>query len=148
MERLGRKWGQVKLPKLGWVRFRWSRAPRGTVRSATLSRQGAYWFLSLLCEDGEHTPSQHQVPGSVGILLVHEEEEVNHQFSSSGLSMSGMGLPAPGRLSSSPRSRTFLTWMSIHDSKLAPGGLRSVTEQPPGVRNPDPILRHAFAELT
>ncbi len=65
MERLGRKWGQVKLPKLGWVRFRWSRPPRGTVRSATLSRQGAHWFLSLLCEDGQHTPDQHQVPDSV-----------------------------------------------------------------------------------
>ncbi|WP_435113071.1 helix-turn-helix domain-containing protein [Nocardiopsis synnemataformans] len=29
IERLGRRWGRVKLPKLGWVRFRWSRAPRG-----------------------------------------------------------------------------------------------------------------------
>ncbi|WP_240979543.1 hypothetical protein [Streptomyces sp. HNM0574] len=27
VERLGRKWGRVKLPKLGWVRFRWSRPP-------------------------------------------------------------------------------------------------------------------------
>ena len=68
VERLGRKWGRAKLPKLGWVRFRWSRAPRGTVRSATLSRQGAHWFISLLCEDGQRTPDQHAVPDSaVGV---------------------------------------------------------------------------------
>lgn len=37
VERLGRKWGRAKLPKLGWVTFRWSRPPGGAVRSATVS---------------------------------------------------------------------------------------------------------------
>ncbi|MFC9090251.1 RNA-guided endonuclease InsQ/TnpB family protein [Nocardiopsis dassonvillei] len=68
VERLGRRWGRVKLPKLGWVRFRWSRAPRGTVRSATVSRDGAYWYVSLLCEDGQATPEAHERPDSaVGV---------------------------------------------------------------------------------
>ncbi|WP_017598971.1 RNA-guided endonuclease InsQ/TnpB family protein [Nocardiopsis lucentensis] len=68
VERLGRRWGHPKLPKLGWVRFRWSRAPKGAVRSATVSRDGEHWYVSLLCEDGEHTPGEHAVPdAAVGI---------------------------------------------------------------------------------
>ncbi|QUX31778.1 transposase [Nocardiopsis akebiae] len=68
IERLGRRWGRIKLPKLGWVRFRWSRAPRGTVRSATVSRDGAHWYVALLCEDGQTTPEAHERPDSaVGI---------------------------------------------------------------------------------
>ncbi|WP_444963741.1 RNA-guided endonuclease InsQ/TnpB family protein [Nocardiopsis sp. M1B1] len=68
IERLGRRWGRIKLPKLGWVRFRWSRAPRGAVRSATVSRDGAHWYVSLLCEDGQTTPEAHERPDSaVGI---------------------------------------------------------------------------------
>ncbi|QUX27653.1 transposase [Nocardiopsis akebiae] len=68
IQRLSRKWGRIKLPKLGWARFRWSRAPRGTVRSATISWDGAHWYMSLLCEDGQTTPQAHERPGStVGI---------------------------------------------------------------------------------
>ncbi|MCY9784997.1 transposase [Nocardiopsis sp. EMB25] len=68
VERLGRRWGRVKLPKLGWVRFRWSRAPKGVVRSATVSWDGAHWYVSLLCEDGECTPKTHTAPDSaVGV---------------------------------------------------------------------------------
>ncbi|MFD1045589.1 hypothetical protein ACFQ1S_08375 [Kibdelosporangium lantanae] len=48
VEQLGRRWGRVKLPKLGWVRFRWSRAPGGTIRSATISRDGRQWYVSFL----------------------------------------------------------------------------------------------------
>jgi transposase len=64
VERLGRKWGRLKLPKLGWMLFRWSRAPQGSVRSATVSREGAHWYVSLLCEDGQSTPAQHERPDS------------------------------------------------------------------------------------
>jgi putative transposase len=35
--RLNKRWGEVKLPKLGWLRFRWtrelSRTPRATCRA-------------------------------------------------------------------------------------------------------------------
>lgn len=50
VERLGRKWGRVKLPELGWVRFRWSRPPGGEVRSVTLSRRGGRWFVDFLVD--------------------------------------------------------------------------------------------------
>src|SRR5208282_5773416 len=39
LQRLNRKWGHVRLPKIGWVRFRWSRAP-GEVRNATVTVDG------------------------------------------------------------------------------------------------------------
>lgn len=42
VERLGRKWGRVKLPKLGWVRLRRSRPLGGAIRSATVSRKAGH----------------------------------------------------------------------------------------------------------
>lgn len=66
VERVGRRWGRAKLPKLGWVRFRWSRPLGGTVRSATISRDGRHWFVSFLVEDGQTTPEAHPGP-AVGI---------------------------------------------------------------------------------
>ncbi|MEV4560193.1 transposase [Kitasatospora sp. NPDC049285] len=68
VERLGRKWGRAKLPKLGWVRFRWTRPLGGLVRSATVTRQGAHWYVSILVENGEATPDCHDMPGTaVGV---------------------------------------------------------------------------------
>ncbi len=65
VERTSRRWGRVRLPKLGWVRFRWSRAPGGRIRSATVSRRGGHWFVSFLIEDEQRTPACHALPGSV-----------------------------------------------------------------------------------
>ncbi|MGG2458899.1 RNA-guided endonuclease InsQ/TnpB family protein [Streptomyces sp. RGM 3693] len=68
VERLGRKWGRVKLPKLGWVRFRWSRPLGGEIRSATVSRRGDQWSVSFLVDDQAVTPKKHAMPGTaVGI---------------------------------------------------------------------------------
>ncbi|MGC4986627.1 RNA-guided endonuclease InsQ/TnpB family protein [Streptomyces sp. DT193] len=68
VERLGRKWGRVKLPKLGWVRFRWSRPLGGEIRSVTVSRRAGHWFLSFLVDDQVVTPDRHAMPGTaVGI---------------------------------------------------------------------------------
>jgi putative transposase len=68
VERLGRKWGRVKLPKLGWVRFRWSRPLGGEIRSATVSRRGGRWFVSFLVDDQAVTPEMHVMVGTaVGI---------------------------------------------------------------------------------
>jgi transposase len=50
--RLSRRWGQVKLPKLGWVRFRWTRPIGGTVRNATVLRDGGRWYVCFCVEDG------------------------------------------------------------------------------------------------
>lgn len=65
VQRLGRKWGRVKLPKLGWVKLRWSRAPGGGVRSATVSRRGRHWYVSFLVDDGRTTPDGHAMPDTV-----------------------------------------------------------------------------------
>ncbi len=69
LEKLNRRKSQVKLPKLGWVKFRASRSLDGeTIRSATLSREGKYWFVSFLVDDGIATPAEHASPGTaVGV---------------------------------------------------------------------------------
>jgi transposase len=48
VQRLNRHWGQVKIPKVGWVRFRWSRAVPDGVKSyrVTLDRSGR-WHVAL-----------------------------------------------------------------------------------------------------
>lgn len=69
VERLSRRHARIKLPRLGWVKFRASRSLDGeTIRSATLSRDGAHWFLSVLVDDGCQTPVSHASPVSaVGV---------------------------------------------------------------------------------
>ena len=69
LQKLNRRKSRVKLPKLGWVKFRASRSVDGrTIRSATLSREGRHWFVSLLVDDGITTPSEHTLPGTaVGV---------------------------------------------------------------------------------
>lgn len=42
----------VKLPKLGWIRFRLSRPIAGKVRNVTVSREGKSWFVSF-CVEGD-----------------------------------------------------------------------------------------------
>src|SRR5690606_25349482 len=52
VRRLNRRWGEVRLPKFGPVRFRWTRPLGGTVRNATVSRDGGRWYISFCVEDG------------------------------------------------------------------------------------------------
>lgn len=66
VERLARKWGRVKLPKFGWVLFRWSRPMGGMLRSATVRFDGRRWFVAFLVEDGQNTPAVHPGP-AVGL---------------------------------------------------------------------------------
>lgn len=59
VERLNRKWGRIKLPRLGWVVFRWTRHPGGEICSATVSRRAGHWYVAILVEDGVLTPEHH-----------------------------------------------------------------------------------------
>jgi putative transposase len=52
VRRLNRRWGEVRLPKFGPVRFRWTRPPGGTIRNATVTRDGGRWYISFCVEDG------------------------------------------------------------------------------------------------
>ncbi|WP_087885757.1 RNA-guided endonuclease InsQ/TnpB family protein [Streptomyces alboflavus] len=47
VRKLNRHWGEVKLPKLGWVRLRLSRPLGGNIRNATVSRDGLGWHVSF-----------------------------------------------------------------------------------------------------
>jgi putative transposase len=69
IQQLNRRYAQVKLPKLGWVRLRLSRRLNAVViRSATLSREGKHWHVSFLVDDGYQTPATHALPGTaVGV---------------------------------------------------------------------------------
>ena len=67
LQKLNRHKTQVKLPKLGWVKFRASRSLDGeTIRSATLSKEGEQWFVSFLVEDGKTPPAGHVGTGYRG----------------------------------------------------------------------------------
>ncbi|WP_083335976.1 RNA-guided endonuclease InsQ/TnpB family protein [Mycobacteroides saopaulense] len=68
VQKLNRSHGRLKLPKLGWIKFRMSRPLQGVIRSCTLQRRGNHWFAAFLIDDGVETPQGHAVPGSsVGI---------------------------------------------------------------------------------
>jgi putative transposase len=57
----------VKLPKLGWVRFRLSRPIEGKVRNVSLSRDGGSWFVSFCIEGDFGRPNAGLAP--VGLDL-------------------------------------------------------------------------------
>ncbi len=51
VRRLNRRWGEVVVPKLGAVRFRWSRKPVGEIRHLTVSRDVLGWHVCLCCNE-------------------------------------------------------------------------------------------------
>ena len=50
IRRIARHWGEIRVPKLGWVRFRWSRMPVGEVTHLTVTRDALGWHVSVCCE--------------------------------------------------------------------------------------------------
>lgn len=56
VERLNKRWGRVRVPKIGWVRFRWTRAVHGSIREATITRTALGWQVSLGCLLDGDTP--------------------------------------------------------------------------------------------
>ena len=66
VRRLNRRWGEVTIPKLGAVRFRWSRKPVGPIRHLTVSRDALGWHISLCCDQPAVQPAGHPGP-AVGI---------------------------------------------------------------------------------
>lgn len=49
VERLNKRWGRVKVPKIGWLRFRWTRAVQGSIREAAIVRTALGWQISIGC---------------------------------------------------------------------------------------------------
>ena len=48
--RLSRNAGEVKLPKIGWIRLRWDHAIPGTVKNITVNRRAGQWFAAAQYE--------------------------------------------------------------------------------------------------
>jgi putative transposase len=60
VRRLNRNWGEVRIPKAGWVRFRWSRAVPGDVKSFRVTRDRAgRWHVAFA-----HIPAPVDGPGT------------------------------------------------------------------------------------
>lgn len=68
LRRTGRSSGQIKLPKLGWVRLRGWRALPGDIRNVTISRRAGRWFAAVQCEREVAEPAPSTLP-PVGIDL-------------------------------------------------------------------------------
>jgi IS605 OrfB family transposase len=66
VRRISRRWGEVKLPKLAWVRFRWSRQLLGTIKSATLTQRYGEWHVAFCLEQADVPAEPNQLP-AVGI---------------------------------------------------------------------------------
>ena len=110
VERLNRRHGRVKLPKLGWVRFRMSRPlDEAVIRSVTVAREGRHWFVSFLVEDGVITAAVHAAPhavvgvdrGVAAAIAISAGELIDHGFLSVGQRRRAMALQR--RLSRSAR---------------------------------------------
>lgn len=66
VERLNRHWGRVRLPKVGWVRFRWTRPLDGTVRNATVTKKAGQWHVAFgVATDRKAPPANTGTPVGV-----------------------------------------------------------------------------------
>ena len=66
VRRLTKNLGEVRIPKLGWVRLRWDGELPGNARSLTISCKAGCWFASIACEKEVETPTASNLP-AVGI---------------------------------------------------------------------------------
>lgn len=70
VERLNRRWGRVKLPKIGWVRLRWTRSMPGSIREAAVVRTALGWQVSIGCMiDGEQSDNGKTVGIDRGVAV-------------------------------------------------------------------------------
>ncbi len=66
VKRTGKSSGQVKLPKLGWVRLRGWQVLPGDICNITVSRKAGQWFAAVQCEREVADPTPSALP-PVGI---------------------------------------------------------------------------------
>lgn len=63
VEKINRRWGRVKLPRIGWVRFRLTRPVEGDTREVTVTLTPLGWQLSIGCRIDRDTPDNGQTVG-------------------------------------------------------------------------------------
>lgn len=56
-KRLNKKWSAVRLPKIGWVKYRDSRSIQGSVKSVTVCADALGWNISFSCEMDHAVPA-------------------------------------------------------------------------------------------
>ncbi len=66
VRRLNRKWAEVRVPKLGWCRFRFSRLIDGEIRNATISKNALGWHISF-CVRGKSVKKPAAGKPAVGV---------------------------------------------------------------------------------
>jgi putative transposase len=59
VSRLNARWSAVKLPKIGWVKFRDTRPMRGRAVNASVCRSADGWHVSFACEIEHEAPANH-----------------------------------------------------------------------------------------
>lgn len=64
VEKINRRWSRVKLPKIGWVKFRDTRPLQGDIVEATVTRTALGWQISIGCKLADDGPT---ITGAVGI---------------------------------------------------------------------------------
>lgn len=63
VERINRRWGRVRLPNIGWVKFRQTRPIVGSIREATITRTALGWQISIGCLIEGDTPDNGMTVG-------------------------------------------------------------------------------------
>ena len=56
VEKINRRWGRVRLPRIGWIKFRLTRPIEGTIREVTVTRTALGWQVSIGCLLDDATP--------------------------------------------------------------------------------------------
>jgi putative transposase len=64
VKKVNRRWSRVRLPKIGWVKFRDTRPIRGNIVEVAVTRTALEWQVSIGCKLAEDGPA---IPGAVGI---------------------------------------------------------------------------------
>lgn len=64
--RVNRKWAEVRIPKVGWIRARIGQPIRGQLRGATVSRDAVGWHVSFVVELSGQAPRRPR-PSPIGL---------------------------------------------------------------------------------
>lgn len=59
---------RIKVPNVGWFKFKANQRPFGNPRTATVKRVGKKWLIRLVCDIG-HSPEKNSVSRPIGIDL-------------------------------------------------------------------------------
>lgn len=60
--RLSGRWGEVKIPKIGWLRIRWDKGVPGEVKNITIARRSGVWTAAAQYEYEINDPEPSTLP--------------------------------------------------------------------------------------